>query len=154
MAKYKASYQLGTKSTTSEARKRKEQRRWKEEKSKLTACENRRKRTCLIFRSLGGVPLAEDFEPDIFGIPRLETVDCETLHMFTSKTDKGCLRDLCRANCFAREAHWGDCLGILHMFKFQVSSFKFIKKNWENTKYDVPLLAVSYSYSRRAVASH
>ena len=24
---------------------------------------------------------------------------------------------------------------------FQVSSFKFIKKNWENTKYDVPLLA-------------
>ena len=34
------------------------------------------------------------------------------------------------------------------------SSFKFIKKNWENTKYDVPLLAVSYSYSRRAVAWH
>ena len=32
--------------------------------------------------------------------------------------------------------------------------FKFIKKNWENTKYDVPLLAVSYSYSRRAVAWH
>ena len=106
---------IGTKSTTSEARKMKEQTRWKEEKRKLTACENRRKRTCLIFRSLGGVPLAEDFEPDIFGIPRLETVDCETLHMFTSKTDKGCLRDLCRANCFAREAHWGDCLGILHM---------------------------------------
>ena len=34
------------------------------------------------------------------------------------------------------------------------SLFKFIKKNWENTKYDVPLLAVSYSYSRRAVAWH
>ena len=34
----------------------------------------------------------------------------------------------------------------------EVSSFKCIKKNWENTKYDVPLLAVSYSYSIRAVA--
>ena len=34
------------------------------------------------------------------------------------------------------------------------SSFKFIKKNWENTKYDVPLLAVSYSYSRRAGGFH
>ena len=35
---------------------------------------------------------AEDFEPDIFGFPQLETVDCETLHLFTSKTDKACLR--------------------------------------------------------------
>ena len=35
-------------------------------------------------------------------------------------------------------------------FKFQVSSlFRKIEKN---TKYDVPLLAVSYGYSRRAVA--
>ena len=100
--KYKASYQIGTKSTTSEARKRKEQRRWKGEKRKLTACENRRKRACSVFHTLGGVPLAKDFEPDIFGILQLETVDCETLH----------LRDLCRANCFAREAQeivWDFC---------------------------------------------
>ena len=100
--KYKASYQIGTKSTTSEARKRKEQRRWKGEKRKLTACENRRKRACPVFHTLGGVPLAKDFEPDIFGILQLETVDCETLH----------LRDLCRANCFAREAQeivWDFC---------------------------------------------
>ena len=34
MAKYRASYQIDTKSTTSEARKRKEQRKWKEEKRK------------------------------------------------------------------------------------------------------------------------
>ena len=95
--KYKASYQIGTKSTTSEARKRKEQRRWKGEKRKLTACENTRKRACPVFHTLGGVPLAKDFEPNIFGILQLETVDCETLH----------LRDLCRANCFAREAQFG-----------------------------------------------
>ena len=31
-----------------------------------------------IFRSLRGDPLPEDFEPDIFGIPQQETVDCET----------------------------------------------------------------------------
>ena len=30
------------------------------------------------------------FERDIFGIPQLETVDCETLHLFTSKIDKAC----------------------------------------------------------------
>ena len=34
---------IGTKSTTSEASKMKEQTRWKEEKRKLTACENRKK---------------------------------------------------------------------------------------------------------------
>ena len=67
-------------------------KRGNEEKRKLTAFENRRKRGCLIFRSVGEVLLAEDFESDIFGFPQLETVDCETLHLFTSKTDKACLR--------------------------------------------------------------
>ena len=67
-------------------------KRGNEEKRKLTAFENRRKRGCLIFRSLGEVLLVEDFESDIFGIPQVETVDCETLHLFTSKTDKACLR--------------------------------------------------------------
>jgi len=103
MAKYKATYQIGTKSTTSQARKRKEQRK-KVGKTKLAACENRRKKACLIFRSLGGAPLAGVFAPDIFGISQLETVDCETLHLFSSKTDNACLHDLCRGNCFAREA--------------------------------------------------
>ena len=50
-------------------------------KRNLVDCENIRKGACLIFRSLGGDPLAEDFEPDIFGIPRQETVDHETLHI-------------------------------------------------------------------------
>ena len=40
------------------------------------------------FRFPGRSPSGEDFEPDIFGIHPLETVDCETLHLFTSKTDK------------------------------------------------------------------
>ena len=51
MAKYKATYQIGTKFTTSEARKRKEQKK-KGGKRKLAAWENRRKRACLIFRPL------------------------------------------------------------------------------------------------------
>ena len=42
MAKYKATYQIGTKSTTSEARKRKEHRK-KGEKRKLATCENKKK---------------------------------------------------------------------------------------------------------------
>ena len=42
MAKYKAAYQFGTTSTTSEARKRKEHRK-KEEKRKLVTCENKKK---------------------------------------------------------------------------------------------------------------
>ena len=102
MAKYKATYQIGTRSTTSQARKRKEQR--KKVGKTLAACENRRKKACLIFRSLGGAPLAEVFAPDIFGISQLEIVDCETLHLFSSKTGNACLRDLCRGNCFAKEA--------------------------------------------------
>ena len=69
------------------------------EKRKFAACENRTKRACLIFRSLGGALLVEIFEPDSFGTPQLETTDCETLRLvITSKTDKASLRDLCRAN--------------------------------------------------------
>ena len=71
IGKYKATYQIGTKSTTSEARKGKEHRK-KGEKRKLATCENGRKKACLIYRFLGGAALAEDFEPDMFGIPQLE----------------------------------------------------------------------------------
>ena len=48
MAKYKATYQIGTKSTTSEARKRKEQRKKRENRKLATGERNRRKRGCLI----------------------------------------------------------------------------------------------------------
>ena len=49
-------------------------------------------------------PFTEDFELDIFGISQLETVESKTPHMFTSKTEKACLIDLCRASCFTNEA--------------------------------------------------
>ena len=70
MAKYNATYQIGTKSITSEREKGKSTE--KREKRKLATSENSREKACLIFRFLGGAALAEDFEPDIFGIPQLE----------------------------------------------------------------------------------
>ena len=84
--KSKPHYEIGARATTSEARKRKKQRK-KGKKRKLGACENRRKRACRVFRSLGGAPLAKGI-----GILQLETVDCETLHLFTLTADKACLR--------------------------------------------------------------
>ena len=41
------------------------------------------------------------YEPDIYGIQQIDSVDEETLLLFTSKTDKACLRD---SHCFMREA--------------------------------------------------
>ena len=102
--KYKASYQIGTKSTTSEARKRKEQRRWKGEKRRLTACENRRKRACPVFHTLGGVPLAKDFEPDIFGIG--PTGNSWLWNSTFARPLQGKL---------FRQGSPGDCLGLLHL---------------------------------------
>ena len=92
MAKYRASYQIDTKSTTSEARKRKEQRKWKEEKRKRRS--SQLSKTEEKEDALFSVPWEKSdiFESDIFGFPQLETVDCETLHLFTSKTDKACFR--------------------------------------------------------------
>ena len=92
-------------------KQRKGKSREKRGKEEARSFWNRRKRACLIFRSLRGAPLGEDFEPDICGIPQLETFP-ETPHLFTSKTDKACSRNLCRANCFAREAQeivWDFC---------------------------------------------
>ena len=64
-------------------------------------------------------PLLRTLSRTLFGIPQLETVDCETLHLFTSKTDKAWLRDLCRANCFASETQaivWDFCtLGSMNL---------------------------------------
>ena len=51
-------------------------------------------RDCIIFRSLGGEPDELSYEPDIYGIQQIDSVDEETLLLFTSKTDKACLRDL------------------------------------------------------------
>ena len=48
MAKYKATYQIGTKSTTSEARKGKSREKKREKRKLATGERNRRKRGCLI----------------------------------------------------------------------------------------------------------
>ena len=69
----------------------------------MNASNNRRKRACIIFRSLGE-PVELCYEPDIYGIPQIDSVDEETLLLFTSKTDKACLRDLFDSHCFMREA--------------------------------------------------
>ena len=60
---------------------------------------------------LAEAPVAEGFELDIFGIPQLETVDCKTRYLFTSKTDKARLSDQ-RDSYFATEAQeivWDFC---------------------------------------------
>ena len=85
MAKYKANMKLAP--GPQHLKQEKEKAEKKGKKRKLGACENRRKRSCRVFRSLGGAPLAKGI-----GILQLETVDCETLHLFTPTTDKACLR--------------------------------------------------------------
>ena len=103
-AKYSGAYHIGSKSKTSEARKRKEQRK-KSKKRGLNASNNRRKRACIIFRSLGGEPVELCYEPHIiYGIQQIDSVDEETLLLFTSKTDKACLRGPFNSHCFVGEA--------------------------------------------------
>ena len=52
-SKNRAAYHIGSKSKISETRKRKEQRK-KSKNRRLNASNSRRKRACIIFRSLGG----------------------------------------------------------------------------------------------------
>ena len=104
LAKYRGAYHIGSKSKTSEARKRKEQRKKKSKNRKLNASNNRRKRACIIFRSLGGELVELCYEPDIYGFQQIDSVDEETLLLFTSRTDKACLRDLLDSHCFMEEA--------------------------------------------------
>ena len=63
-AKYWGAYHIGSKSKISEARKRKEQGK-KSKNRRLNASNNRRKRACIIFRSLGGEPVELCYEPHI-----------------------------------------------------------------------------------------
>ena len=75
-AKYRGAYHIGSKSKISEARKRKEQRK-KSKNRRLNASNNsnRRKRDCIIFSSLGGEPVEICYEPDIYGIQQIDSVD-------------------------------------------------------------------------------
>ena len=70
-----------------------ERERSREKKSKnrrLNASNNRPKKACIIFRSLGGEPVELCYEPDIYGIQQIDSVNEQTLLLFTSKTDKAC----------------------------------------------------------------
>ena len=53
---------------------------------------------------LGGEPVELCYEPHICGIQQIDSVDEETLLLFTSKPDKACLRDLFDSHCFMGEA--------------------------------------------------
>ena len=97
-AKYRGAYHIGSKSKTKGAEKKKSKNR------RLNASNNRRKRACIIFRSLGGEPVELCYEPHIYAIQQIDSVDEETLLLFTSKTDKACLRDLFDPHCFMGEA--------------------------------------------------
>ena len=83
-AKYRGAYHISSKSKTSEARERKEQRK-KSKNRRLNASKNRQKRVCIIFRSLGGEPVELFYEPHIYGIQQIDSVDDheETLLFFT-----------------------------------------------------------------------
>ena len=90
MAKYKATFPIGAKSKASKSRKKKEPKKTREKR--IAASESRRTRTCIIFRSLGGELIDDNYETEACGIPQLETVDLETLSLFKSRTDLACLR--------------------------------------------------------------
>ena len=111
--KYKASYQIGTKSTNIWSKKKERAEKVKKGKEKFHSLWKQKKKSMPCFPFPGrSTPCKGLWAGPIFGILQLETVDCETLHLFTPKTDKACLRDLCRANCFAREAQdivWDFC---------------------------------------------
>ena len=110
---YKASYQIGTKSTNIWSKKKERAEKVKKGKEKFHSLWKQKKKSMPCFPFPGrSTPCKGLWAGPIFGILQLETVDCETLHLFTPKTDKACLRDLCRANCFAREAQdivWDFC---------------------------------------------
>jgi len=71
---------------------------------RITASDNRRKRACDIFSSLGGTPLENDNELEIYGILQLQWIEEETLSLFTPKMDKACLHDLLHSTCFSEAA--------------------------------------------------
>ena len=88
---------------SSESRKRKESSA-KTERRKIHAAEARKKRACFIFLSLGGSPIDKEYDPLMYDMLQLEGIDYETLSLFTSATDKACLRDLLNSRCFVGEA--------------------------------------------------
>ena len=86
-------------SVYSKSRKRKESSA-KANRRKTHAAEARKKRASFIFLSLGGSPIDNEHDPLIYGVQQVEGIDYETLSLFTSATDKACLRDLLNSRSF------------------------------------------------------
>ena len=106
MTKFSATFPVLSTTKSSESRKRKESSA-KTKRRKIHAAEarkNMKKRACFIFLSLGGSPVDKEYDPLIYGIQQVEGIDYETLSLFTSTTDKACLRDLLNSRSFVGEA--------------------------------------------------
>jgi len=116
MAKYKASYiKLAPSPQRLKQEKGKSREGEKRKRGSSQLVKTEEKENALFSVPWEESPLAEDFETDIFSILRLETVDCEILHLFTSKTDKACLRASPLQGKLLRPGRRGDCLGLLHL---------------------------------------
>ena len=103
MAKYKATYQIGTKSTTSEARKRKEQRKKRENRKLATGERNRRKRGCLISVLWEEPPLLRTLRRTYLVFPNWKLVFFFFFFLSQRQTRHAC-KTFAGANGFAREA--------------------------------------------------
>ena len=71
---------------------------------------------------MGGEPVELCFEPHIYRIQKIDSVDEETLLLFT-KTDKACLRDLFDSHCFVGEAE-----KQVHDFLLYIGSAQLIRR--------------------------
>jgi len=101
--KYKVTYSIGSKSSLSKSRIKKEDERKARKKSSL-AVENRKSRASVIFLSMGETPVDGEYEPEKYGVAQIDNVDLDFLGFFTSRTDKACLGDLLNSKCFIGEA--------------------------------------------------
>jgi len=66
--------------------------------------ENGKSRASVIFLSLGVAPVDDEYEPEKYGVPQIDNVDLDVLGLFTSRTDKACLGDLLKSECFIGDA--------------------------------------------------
>ena len=93
MIKFSATFPILSSAKSPQSRKKKESSA-KVKRRKIRATEARKNRACFIFLSLGGSPINNEYDPSIYGIQQVEEIDYDTLSLFSSGTDKACLRDL------------------------------------------------------------
>ena len=135
MDKYNATHGIGSKSKSSVSRKKNENRK-KSEHLKKTASDHRKRSACIIFQSLGGSPVDWEYNPEIFGIPQIDNIDQETLLLFTSHTDKSCLRDLLSCKCFVGEAR--DLTQVFeYMFNIVEINCLFLAQGFEGVNINI-----------------